>query len=109
MKRRFIAGAVCPRCAEMDKTVMYDTVEGVRVQECVRCGFRAELDAHGHTREPETRVNRPRPGRHPLPHEPGPPQAVPGQPGGEEQSGERPEDEVQVVKIVDPGLSRRDH
>ena len=25
--RRFIAGAVCPKCAEMDKTVMYRVSE----------------------------------------------------------------------------------
>ena len=35
-RRRFIAGAVCPRCAEMDKIVVdLDTDQ----RECVACGF----------------------------------------------------------------------
>ena len=35
-KRRFIAGAVCPRCAAMDKIVV-DLESDAR--ECVACGF----------------------------------------------------------------------
>lgn len=35
-KRRFIAGAVCPRCSAMDKIVV-DLETDVR--ECVACGF----------------------------------------------------------------------
>ena len=38
--RRFIAGAVCPKCAEMDKTVMYRVSDVEQVRECVRCGFK---------------------------------------------------------------------
>ena len=35
-RRRFIAGAVCPRCAQMDKIVVdLDTDQ----RECVACGF----------------------------------------------------------------------
>ena len=35
-RRRFIAGAVCPRCAKMDKIVVdLDTDQ----RECVACGF----------------------------------------------------------------------
>ena len=35
-RRRFIAGAVCPRCAEMDRVVVdLDTDQ----RECVSCGF----------------------------------------------------------------------
>ncbi|MDK2778245.1 MAG: YheV family putative metal-binding protein [Pseudomonadota bacterium] len=37
--RRFIAGAVCPKCSEMDKTVMYTNDNGDEVRECVSCGF----------------------------------------------------------------------
>jgi len=38
-RRRFIAGAVCPRCARMDKILMnLDTGR----QECVVCGFSEE-------------------------------------------------------------------
>ena len=35
-KRRFIAGAVCPRCAAMDKIIV-DLETDAR--ECVSCGF----------------------------------------------------------------------
>ena len=62
MKRRFIAGAVCPRCAQMDKIVMYDNDSGRRVRECVSCGYRGELDEQGNISELPTRVNEPRPG-----------------------------------------------
>jgi len=37
--RRFIAGAVCPKCSEMDKTVMYTNDAGEEVRECVACGY----------------------------------------------------------------------
>jgi len=37
--RRFIAGVVCPKCAEMDKTVMYTNEAGDEVRECISCGF----------------------------------------------------------------------
>lgn len=55
--KRFIAGAICPRCAEMDKIRMYTTEEG-QFRECVACGFadkQADLDEA--TAEIETRVN----------------------------------------------------
>lgn len=56
LKRRFIAGAVCPRCKEMDSIVMY-RVEGVDYRECVSCDFeeRAQFEGQGH--ELPTRVN----------------------------------------------------
>ena len=38
MKKRFIAGAVCPRCSAMDRIVMFTTEEGT-FRECVDCGF----------------------------------------------------------------------
>ena len=53
-RRRFIAGVVCPRCGEMDKTVVdLDTDR----RECVACGF---SDARPGTVEQElpTRVTR---------------------------------------------------
>ena len=54
-RRRFIAGAVCPRCGEMDKIVVnLDTDQ----RECVACGFsESRPDAPGS--ELPTRVNRP--------------------------------------------------
>ena len=36
MPRRFIAGAVCPRCGEMDKLVVDSDAD---TRECVRCGY----------------------------------------------------------------------
>ena len=89
--KRFIAGAVCPRCAEMDKLVMYVNELNQQVKECVRCDF-VEVMAEGFGEQQEevtTRVNQPRVGEQPLAHE----------------------DEVQVVSILggSPGLSRKDH
>ncbi|WP_420588786.1 YheV family putative zinc ribbon protein [Bacterioplanoides sp.] len=37
--RRFIAGAVCPKCSEMDRTVIYSNDDGEEVRECISCGF----------------------------------------------------------------------
>lgn len=43
-RRRFIAGAVCPRCARMDKIVVnLDTDR----RECVACGFSEERPDSG--------------------------------------------------------------
>ncbi len=87
--RRFIAGAVCPKCAEMDKTVMYRVNDTEQVRECVRCGFKETIRDDVTLEEPTTRVNQPRVGEKPLAHE----------------------DELQVVNLLDPkdGRTRRDH
>lgn len=57
--KRFIAGAVCPRCAEMDRLTLYTAEDGVQHRECVACGF---TDTQGSvaadTEELKTRVNR---------------------------------------------------
>ncbi|MDX1551196.1 MAG: YheV family putative zinc ribbon protein [Marinobacter sp.] len=58
--KRFIAGAVCPRCAEMDKIMMFTTDDEDQVRECVACGFTdAVSDAPSAPANPEleTRVN----------------------------------------------------
>ncbi|WP_286221310.1 YheV family putative zinc ribbon protein [Marinobacter apostichopi] len=58
--KRFIAGAVCPRCAEMDKIMMFTTDDDDQVRECVACGFTdAVSDAEQPSSNPEleTRVN----------------------------------------------------
>jgi uncharacterized metal-binding protein (TIGR02443 family) len=89
LKRRFIAGVVCPRCSGMDKIVMYDTEEGQRFRECVSCGFKepfGNADEHSPD-EVKTRVNQPRVGEKTLAHEV----------------------EVQAVKFVDAGVKRKDH
>lgn len=53
---RFIAGAVCPRCAEMDRLKVYNE-DGKDYRECVSCGFKQEQHIQQQVREPETRVN----------------------------------------------------
>ena len=55
-KRRFVAGAVCPRCSEMDKLVVYNE-EGKDYRECVACGYKDEMRFKPQARELETRVN----------------------------------------------------
>jgi uncharacterized metal-binding protein (TIGR02443 family) len=92
LKRRFIAGVVCPRCAGMDKIVMYDTEDGQRFRECVSCGFKepfgsADAAVEHAPEEVKTRVNQPRVGEKTLAHEV----------------------EVQAVKFVDAGIKRKDH
>lgn len=55
-KRRFVAGAVCPRCSEMDKIVVYNE-NGKDFRECVVCGFKDEMHFKPAQRELGTRVN----------------------------------------------------
>lgn len=53
-RRRFIAGAVCPRCAAMDKIIVdLDTDR----RECVACGF-SEGRPADRVQELPTRVSR---------------------------------------------------
>ena len=56
VKKRFIAGAVCPRCSEMDKIVNY-TQGGKNYRECVACGFKDEIRLQSTPRELSTRVS----------------------------------------------------
>ena len=56
VKKRFIAGAVCPRCSAMDKLMTYKENEK-DFRECVSCGFKDEMRFKQHNRELETRVN----------------------------------------------------
>lgn len=55
-KRRFVAGAVCPKCAEMDKLLVYNE-EGKDYRECVSCGYKEEMHFPAVAQELETRVN----------------------------------------------------
>jgi len=80
LKRRFIAGAQCPKCEQIDKVVMYDTEDGKRMRECVSCGFIDEIIEQSNPQEIGTRVNQNRLGEEKLAHE----------------------DEVQVVNLLDP-------
>ncbi|WNO09177.1 YheV family putative zinc ribbon protein [Teredinibacter sp. KSP-S5-2] len=56
-KKRFIAGAVCPSCGEMDKLVLYMESDK-NVRECVACGFKDVMHIQQQPRELETRVNK---------------------------------------------------
>ena len=79
MKRRFIAGAICPECEQLDKVVMYDDDLQQRWRECVACGFKDLLIEQSQAEMP-TRVNQPLPGEKVLAHE----------------------TEVNIVSIIDP-------
>ena len=52
--RRFIAGAVCPRCGQMDKIVVE---VGGEERTCVSCGF-TDARPEDKVAEPKTRVTR---------------------------------------------------
>jgi len=56
MTKRFIAGAVCPRCGEMDRLVSFEE-NGKTVRECVACDFSEALVANVAPSELQTRVN----------------------------------------------------
>ena len=45
-KGRFIAGAVCPLCREMDRLLLRSTAQGDE-RECVACGFSDRVSDHG--------------------------------------------------------------
>lgn len=55
-KRRFVAGAVCPRCSVMDKIRVYH-LDGKDYRECVACGFSEEMRLNIAPGELQTRVN----------------------------------------------------
>ena len=66
MKKRFIAGAVCPKCSAMDRLVMFEQ-DGATVRECVECGFSdTQKDIESQT-ELDTRVNQVEPQPEPNP------------------------------------------
>lgn len=58
VKKRFIAGATCPKCKAQDRLVVY-RVADVEYRECVVCGFKDEMRFRPDTRELQTRVNTP--------------------------------------------------
>lgn len=73
--RRFIAGAVCPRCSAMDKIVV-DLVTDKR--ECVACGFSEDRPGLP-PQEVKTRVSR--------------------------AAARRVETPAEIVRLLDPGSS----
>ncbi|OPX54287.1 hypothetical protein SAMN02745127_03002 [Oceanospirillum multiglobuliferum] len=73
--KRFIAGAVCPRCSEMDKLRAW-TIDDTQYRECVACDFSDEMSlTMPPVEELATRVN---------------------------QTEVDPKEEIQVVKLMDP-------
>lgn len=56
VKKRFIAGAICPRCKVLDRIVMYRE-DDVDYRECIACGFADEARFKPQVREMQTRVN----------------------------------------------------
>lgn len=54
--KRFIAGAVCPKCGLMDKVMAFSEA-GVDYRECISCGFRDQQRLNSAPRELPTRVN----------------------------------------------------
>jgi hypothetical protein len=54
--RRFVAGAICPACGQIDK-LFVRSEQGLRVCECIACGHRETLDPGGtDLREPQSRA-----------------------------------------------------
>lgn len=83
--KRFVAGATCPRCGEMDTLRMYRDEEK-EYRECVECDFEDAMRLDGEpdaAEELETRVNRV-------------PEPI-------------PEDAQPLNFVANPGSKRRDH
>lgn len=57
--KRFIAGAVCPRCGKMDSVRMHRDEER-EYRECIECGFSdsLRLDGRPDPKEIDTRVHK---------------------------------------------------
>jgi uncharacterized metal-binding protein (TIGR02443 family) len=92
IKKRFIAGVVCPKCGEMDKIRMYRDEDDTELRDCVACGFTETYTQHKEAKEAiseplyeelTTRVT----------------------PVGKAIYDE----EEKPLKIMDPGANRRDH
>jgi uncharacterized metal-binding protein (TIGR02443 family) len=60
--KRFIAGAVCPRCGKMDAVRMHRDEER-EYRECIACGFSdsLRLDGRPEPQEINTRVHKDKP------------------------------------------------
>lgn len=60
IKKRFIAGAICPSCGEMDSIQMYMDSDGHQIKECVECEFSETLSSEPGLKGdlPETRIPR---------------------------------------------------
>lgn len=56
VKKRFIAGAICPACKAQDTVKMY-RIDDTDYRECVACDFSDKIRLHSAPRELQTRVN----------------------------------------------------
>ena len=56
VQRRFIAGAVCAKCAAMDKLVVFKE-DNKNVCECVSCGYRQEIKSSPALKQVPTRLD----------------------------------------------------
>ncbi len=54
IKKRFIAGVVCPKCSEMDKMRMYRDDKDDEIRDCVACGFTETYSQHQKTSAAKT-------------------------------------------------------
>lgn len=52
IKRRFIAGAKCPKCEAMDRIVMLTSGEDEWI-ECIECNYSENRPTHVEPKEPE--------------------------------------------------------
>ncbi|GEM_PF-5598983 len=50
--RRFIAGAICPACGNMDSLTVVLTEQG-RLQECVDCNFSKQFEDDTSVKQPQ--------------------------------------------------------
>jgi len=101
-KKRFIAGAVCPRCSAMD-TIMMFREDGVDVRKCADCDFeeKASFDTGKAPavkttvldKELPTRVNKP---------------VVDKKQSEAVEKKKLKRDEIQVVKIIEGLSSKKD-
>jgi len=93
-RRRFIAGAVCPRCARMDKIVVnLDTNQ----RECVACGF-SEKRPDSATAQVATQASSPT-------GDTGPIREVPTRVS--RAAARRVETPAQAITLIDPGGDRK--
>lgn len=56
VKKRFIAGAICPRCEKQDVIMVFKDDE-TQIRECVACDFSDDIRIQSPVIELTTRVN----------------------------------------------------
>ncbi|HSG88446.1 MAG TPA: YheV family putative zinc ribbon protein [Pseudomonadales bacterium] len=59
-RKRFIAGAVCPRCGEQDRIRSWDE-DDRQMRECIDCGFSDVMKLTSESELPSGRLDAPRP------------------------------------------------